>query len=118
MLLPNPTRAVVDAAKVRDYLLSAEHRFGRFKAIVFEALGYHRESWQVLQADLAAVAALPGAELKGTSRYGQKFELPANLIGPAQRELFIVTVWLAAGERTFRDSLQRIPEGEDELQGA
>ena len=111
MLLPNPTRAVVDAAKVRDYLLSAEHRFGRFKAIVFEALGYRRESWQVLQADLAAVAALPGAELKGTSRYGQKFELSANLIGPAQRELFIVTVWLVRWGEDFPRFITAYPRG-------
>ena len=55
MRLPNPDRAVVDDAKVRDYLLSREHPIGRFKAAVFAWAGYRRESWQSLKADLVAV---------------------------------------------------------------
>ena len=42
MLLPGADRAIVDAAKVRDYLLSPEHPVGRFKAVFFGALGYTR----------------------------------------------------------------------------
>jgi hypothetical protein len=38
--LPNPDRAVVDDAKVRDYLLSPSHPVGRFKAVFFAALGF------------------------------------------------------------------------------
>jgi hypothetical protein len=40
MKLPGADRAIVDAAKVRDYLLSPEHPVGRFKAVFFGALGY------------------------------------------------------------------------------
>lgn len=94
MRLPNPDRAVVDEAKVRDYLLSREHPIGQFKAAVFESIGYSRESWQVLQADLRAVAMLDGARLKATTEYGQLFELPAMLQGPIQRVLAVISVWL------------------------
>lgn len=33
--LPNAEQAVVEPAKVRDYLLSSAHPVGRFKAVVF-----------------------------------------------------------------------------------
>jgi len=39
MSLPNAERAVVDPVKVRDYLLSAVHPIGRFKARFFVAMG-------------------------------------------------------------------------------
>jgi len=38
--LPNGDRAVVDDAKVRDYLLSPTHPVGRFKSVFFMALGF------------------------------------------------------------------------------
>lgn len=94
MRLPNPDRAVVDDAKVRDYLLSREHPVGQFKAAVFASAGYRRESWQTLKADLIAVALLDGARLKATTQYGRLFELPAILEGPVQRALPVTTVWL------------------------
>jgi len=33
-------RGVIDAAKIRDYLLSDSHPVGRFKAAFFVAMGY------------------------------------------------------------------------------
>jgi hypothetical protein len=38
--IPNAERAIVEAAKVRDYLLSSTHPVGRFKAPFFARLGY------------------------------------------------------------------------------
>lgn len=87
---------VGELAKVRDYLLSREHPIGQFKAAVFESVGYRQESWQVLQADLLAVAAFDGARLKATTEYGQLFEVPAMLQGPLQRVLPVISVWLLA----------------------
>jgi|ERR1041385_642892 hypothetical protein len=93
MHLPHPEAAVVESAKVRDYLLSHEHPIGRFKAVVFEAVGYHREAWHILQADLLAIARLEGAVLSHSSIYGQKFSLSAILRGPSGHELPVVTIW-------------------------
>lgn len=39
MRLPNADRAAIDAAKIRDYLLSEMHPVGRFKAAFFSTLG-------------------------------------------------------------------------------
>jgi len=38
MTLPNADRAVIDPAKIRDYLLAAAHPVGRFKARFFVSL--------------------------------------------------------------------------------
>ena len=45
-------RAVVDAAKIRESLLSDSHPVGRFKAAFFAALGYSAVAWEGLAADL------------------------------------------------------------------
>lgn len=100
MLLPNPDRAVVDPAKVRDYLLSPEHPVGRFKAVVFHQAGYQRSEWPVLQADLAATARLD-ARLEAQTPFGQKFEILAILRGPAGRDLAVVVVWLVRRGEDF-----------------
>lgn len=101
MVLPSPDRAVVDPSKVRDYLLSHEHPVGRFKAVVFESVGYERSAWEKLRADLLAIAGLGSAVLKDVSVHGQKFELPAILRGPAGRDLPVITVWLVRRGEDF-----------------
>lgn len=111
MRLPNPDRAVVNAAKVRDYLLSFEHPVGQHKAAVFRAAGYRRETWSVLQADLEAVAWLDGARLKATTEYGRLFELPAILRGPAQRSLRVMTIWLVRRREDFPRLITVYPGG-------
>jgi hypothetical protein len=50
--IPNPERAVIDSAKLRDYLLSRSHPVGRFKAAYFASLGYTQERWQDLEAGI------------------------------------------------------------------
>jgi hypothetical protein len=44
--LPAAERALIEPAKVRDYLLSRQHPVGRFKAVLFESLGYSADAWQ------------------------------------------------------------------------
>ena len=71
MLLPNPERALVDDAKVRDYLLSSSHPVGRFKSVFFSALGFSESNWELLRDALLSLArsaeAIPGQE----SPFGQ-----------------------------------------------
>jgi len=100
MLLPNPDRALVEATKVRDYLLSTEHPVGRFKAAVFASIGYRREDWAILQADLLATARLE-AVLQAQTPFGQKFEVPAILRGPSGCELAVVVIWLVRRGEDF-----------------
>jgi len=100
MLLPNPDRAVVDEAKVRDYLLSAEHPIGRFKAAAFASAGYRRDDWPILRTDLLATARLEAA-LQAQTPFGQTYEIPAILRGPAGRELAVTVIWVVRRGEDF-----------------
>jgi hypothetical protein len=93
-MLPAAERAVVDGAKVRDYLLSRAHPIGRSKARFFEALGYQRRDWQALQQDLRGLAGVGRARRGRPSGFGRKYEVHATLAGPNGRRADIVTVWI------------------------
>jgi len=111
MRLPNPDRAVVDPAKLRDYLLSYEHPVGRFKAVVFATIGYRREAWQLFQADLLAIALLDGARIAATNQYGRLFRLQAMLRGPNGRVLSVVSIWLVRAGEDFPRLVTVYPGG-------
>ena len=56
MPIPNPNEAIAATEKVRDYLLNLEHPDGGPKAVWFHSLGYSRDEWRELAADLLAIA--------------------------------------------------------------
>src|SRR4051812_37318294 len=94
MRLPNADRAVVDPAKVRDYLLAAAHPVGRFKAGFFVSLGYVAEQWERLRDDIL-ILGYAGAVLTETATpYGRKFEVDGILTAPSGRSATVRTVWL------------------------
>ena len=97
-MLPSSEHAHIDSAKIRDYLLSDVHPVGRFKAVVFHALGYKAAEWEKLRDDLLAHAqgaeAVPGQ----ASAFGQKYEVSGTLRGPNGREAKFTSVWLAPVE--------------------
>ncbi|MEE9162591.1 MAG: hypothetical protein V3U35_06420, partial [Candidatus Neomarinimicrobiota bacterium] len=101
--LPNPDRAVIDAAKLRDYLLSTAHPVGRFKAHFFASLGYSAENWEQLDTDIRDLIAAAEAHPRVKTEYGQKYEVRGSLTGPGGRRAEIVTVWIIlAGEEVPR----------------
>src|SRR5687767_10313654 len=94
MSLPNAERAVIDAAKVRDYLLSEDHAVGRFKAALFVALGYTQAQWEVLRDGLLALTRSGAAAAGKPSSYGQTFQVDGILVGPSGRSAAVRTVWI------------------------
>ena len=94
-MLPSVERAHIDPAEVRDYLLSHIHPVGRFKAVVFQALGYKAEEWEKLRDDLLALARTTEAIPGQASTFGQKYEVSGTLRGPNGREARFTCVWLA-----------------------
>jgi hypothetical protein len=83
MKLPRADQAIVDGAKVRDYLRSLEHPVGRFKAAFFGSLGYTRDQWQRLQQDLLQLGQSGAAEQREQSAFGRKYEVRGILQGPS-----------------------------------
>jgi hypothetical protein len=94
MRLPAADLAIVDPAKIRDYLLSSEHPVGRFKAAFFGALGYTRDDWQRLQQDILAIVSSEEAVPGQLSDFGQKYEVRGTIHGPTGRRAELVTVWI------------------------
>ena len=103
MRLPRASDAVVDAQKVRDYLLSPSHRFGRHKARFFNRLGYVRSHWQLLRDDLVELAKQEDATPGRPNAYGSTYKQHATLTGPSGRSARIITVWIVLlGEKIPR----------------
>lgn len=74
MPIPDADRAVVDDVKVRDYLLNLSHPDGGSKAVWFHSLGYYRDDWNYLAADLLAVAqTCPDFDTENTE-FGVKYK--------------------------------------------
>ncbi len=94
MKLPGAGAATIDPAKIRDYLLSAEHPVGRFKATFFTSLGYSAEHWERLRDDLDALGCTEDAVAGLSSSYGQKYEVRGTLSGPNGRTAEVVTAWI------------------------
>ena len=94
MSLPNSDHAVIDTAKVRDYLLSEAHPVGRFKAAFFVTLGYSSDHWELLRDDLLALARAGWAARGKPSAFGRTFEVDGILIGPSGRSVDVKTVWI------------------------
>jgi hypothetical protein len=92
--LPNAERATVDDTKVRDYLLSPDHRVGRSKARFFGALGFTQAAWPALRDALLAVAREGVAEPGETSVFGQKHVVRGIIRGPTGRTAAVVTAWI------------------------
>jgi len=94
MKLPAAERAVIEPAKIRDYLLSTAHPVGRFKAPFFASLGYTSANWLRLDGDLRDLAVSGNAELGKDSPYGQKYEIRGILKGPSGKSAEVLTVWI------------------------
>jgi hypothetical protein len=103
MMLPGSQPAIVEEAKVRDYLLSHTHPVGRFKAVFFEALGYSPAGGERLRQDLRELCRNGAAAEGQASPFGRKYEIRGTLQGPFGRRAEVVTVWvILVGENVLR----------------
>ena len=94
MKLPNAEAAVVDDAKVRDYLLSAANPRSRGKPAFFHALGFGFENHEELRYALLSIAQSGDASEGQPRPFGRKFEIRAKLTGPSGKTAQINTVWI------------------------
>jgi hypothetical protein len=108
--IPNADRAVIEPAKLRDYLLSSTHPVGRFKAPFFLGLGYTPADWSRLEADLRRQHLPHDAVATPPTPYGQKYVIRATLIGPAGRPVRVVTAWVVRVGEDFARFVTAYPE--------
>jgi len=107
----DPQRAIIEPAKLRDYVLSPSHPVGRFKATFLAALGYSRDEWPTLADDLRTQHLVHEAEHIETTVFGAKYRIVAPLAGPAGRAVAVVSIWIVrCGEQEPR-LVTLYPEG-------
>lgn len=92
--LPGAGEASIAPEKIRDYLLSVTHTTGRSKAAFFHRLGYFRDQWQRLEADILELARSGAAIERESTPYGRKYEVSGILRGPSGRKSVVRTVWI------------------------
>jgi len=107
MKLPEAQRAVIAAAKIRDYLLSTSHPVGRFKAPFFTRLGYTAADWKRLEQDLLGLAD------SGDAQPGRESPCRGTLNGPSERSASVLTVWIVRFESDVPEFVTAFP-GETE----
>lgn len=85
MKLPHLENAIVPAAKITDYLLSATHRDGRHKAAFFTRFGFAVDDWETLAAALLRHATEHEVAKIETSPFGTRYVIEGELHAPDGR---------------------------------
>ena len=94
MKLPNGDRALVEDAKLGDYVLNPRHPVGRHHAALFERpLGIQVNNAEVLEDALLSAAVNEPAAREVVTPYGRKCEVRFDLTGPLGRKR-VMSVWI------------------------
>jgi len=110
--LPNAGQAIIEVAKVRDYLLSPEHPVGRSKARFFRALGFPSDRWLQFLGELKRIALEGEAELGERIDFGQKYIVGGTIVGTQGRTARISTVWILRNDEETPRLVTAYPEDE------
>jgi hypothetical protein len=99
--VPHCNEAVIEPAKIADYLLSATHPIGRAKAVFFTRFGFRADAPEELGlALLAHVRANAIADIEA-SAYGTKYRVDGVLASPDGRNPLVSTVWIILDGETI-----------------
>ncbi|MGQ0594148.1 MAG: DUF6883 domain-containing protein [Gammaproteobacteria bacterium] len=93
MKLPNADLAIIEEAKVIDYLLNQKHRFGASKARFFVQFGFRPEKWEDLAAALREHGRQNEVIKVRETGFGPRYEVEGELTTPDGRRSRVRTVW-------------------------
>ena len=94
-LSPN---AIIARAKLTQYLLVPLAQDDKSKYLAKG--GYSLDNWQQLEKDIREQILSRKATLIETTKFGQKYEIRGNLIGPNGVSLPVLTVWMRTPRET------------------
>lgn len=98
-----PENSSIPVTKVLGYALAQEHPRGRDKAVAFDrALGYNVSNYQDLIENIQRHLAEYPATFKGSTPYGDSYEVVLRLAGPNGKTAKVVTAWLVERDGTAR----------------
>src|ERR1700687_1246101 len=85
MKLPNADQAVVEQAKICEYLLNQAHRFGAGKARFFAEFGFTLDAWEVLAIALKGHGRDNEVTKMKDTAFGPRYEVEGELAAPNGR---------------------------------
>lgn len=91
--LPNSHLAIVERAKICDYLLNSAHRFGASKARFFQQFGFILDDWEVLAVAIKNHGAQNEVVNVKETGFGPRYEVDGELVAPDGRRPRVRTVW-------------------------
>jgi hypothetical protein len=100
MKLPNAENAVIDRAKIVDYLLSETHFDGRHKAVFFRGFGFHPQRWQEMAVALRRHALQHEIARDEPSPFGRRFVVEGIMQMPDGRTPLVRSIWFIRSEET------------------
>ena len=112
--LPNAESARIDARKLRDCALNAQHEIGRFKAAFFSQMGYTADNWRQLDEDIREQHLSQPAKSGSPSLYGQKYTITAPLKGPRGSARQVTTVRIFRPGQDWADLVTILPASRTE----
>ncbi len=93
MRLPNAENAIIEVAKLRDYLLDIDHIDGGPKANLLLSMGFQRGQWQELEDAIRATHVLCEVVEEVETDYGMRYDVVAAITGPTGRAIEFRTIW-------------------------
>jgi hypothetical protein len=107
--VPNSDQAIVDLAKISNYLLSAMHPVGRSKARFFRWFGFVEDAPEELAGALLAHVRNYAAASIEVSPYGTKYRVEGRLISPDGRNPLVGSVWIILDGEIIRRFVTAFP---------
>jgi hypothetical protein len=92
--LPNAHLAVVERAKIVEYLLNAAHPDNGGKAPFFMALGFRPDDWEVFAAALRRLALNSSVSQNTETVHGGKYIIDGTIETPVGKTPVVRTIWI------------------------
>lgn len=111
MRLPNAEFAVVERAKITEYLLNLKHPDNGGKAAFFEALEFSRSNSDTLANALRKLAIISDVTESMATVHGKKYIVDGKLENPAAKEAWVRSIWIFDAGTDFPRLVTAYPLG-------
>jgi len=93
MKLPNHEKVIIPEIKIRGYILSTSHPYGRYKAEFFISFGFSATSWELMVSALRAHAARNEVIRVDENEFGNRYIIEGPLHSPDGRNPDVRVIW-------------------------
>jgi len=93
MRLPNQQKVIIPETKIRGYLLSTSHPYGRHKAALFKSFGFRAKYWELMASALRVHAEQYEVVRVEDTEFGSRYIVEGPLRAPDGRAPTVRVVW-------------------------